>query len=171
MRRSRIVNVFKLCFICLKKLINLYYRRPRIAIFIVLVSLINFLVYAYASTIFYSTSIRSIGAVKALGVGVYWDENCSRPVTVITWGIIDPRSAKNVTIYIRNEGNVPVTIGLQTNNWEPASAASYMNLTWDYNNELINPDEKFRVTLTLTVSADIGNVTDFSFDIIISVVE
>jgi len=171
MQRSRIFNIFKLCFICLKKLINVCYRRPRIAVFIILVSLINFLVYAYASTIFYSTSIKSIGAVRALGVGVYWDENCSRPITVITWGVIDPGSAKNVTIYVRNEGNVPVTISLQTENWEPASAANYMSLIWDYNNELINPNEKFKITLTLTVSADIRDITDFSFDIIISAIE
>ena len=102
---------------------------------------------------------------------MYWDENCSRPVTVITWGVIDLGSAKNVTIYVRNEGNVPATISLQTENWEPVSAANHMSLIWDYNNELINPNERFKICLTLVVSADLRDITGFSFDIIISTVE
>lgn len=171
MQQSRVPKILESCSVYLKKLIGLCYRRSKIILLIVFILLVNFLIFVYASTTFYSTSIRNVGAVKTLGVGVYWDENCSRPVTAIEWGLIDPGSAKNVTIYVVNEGKVPVTINFKTENWDPADARSYMNLTWNYSGDQILPNEKLEVLLTLTVSADIDGISNFSFDIVITAVD
>lgn len=168
MRLIRTSKLLELFLVYIEKFINLCCRKPRFTASVILVIIMNILVIAYASTTFHSTSIKSVGAIESLGVDVYWDENCSQPVTVIDWGTIYPGSTKNVTIYVVNEGNVPVTISLRTENWDPVSAMEYMNLTWSYRGEEIYPAEKLKLTLTLEVSANINNVNSFSFDIIIS---
>jgi len=61
-------------------------------------------------------SIGSQGTVKATGVGVYLDSNCSNAVSFVDWRTIEPDSTKNITVYIRNEENRPVTLILNTEN-------------------------------------------------------
>jgi len=113
-------------------------------------------------------TISNVGGVKAIGVGVYWDQTCTNNVTSINWGTITPGSIVNQTCYIRNEGNSVSNFSLQTSNWNPLEAADYINLSWDYSGESINPDEVAQVKLTLSVSGTIQNITNFSFDITIS---
>lgn len=113
-------------------------------------------------------TISNVGAVKAIGVGVYWDQACTNTVTSISWGMIEPGSAVNKTCYIQNEGNSASTLSLQTSNWNPSNATEYIDLIWDYGGQPINPDEVVRVTFTLSVLSSIQNITNFSFDITIS---
>jgi hypothetical protein len=124
-------------------------------------------VYALTSV---SVYLSSIGTVKALGVGVYWDNGCSQAVSSIDWGLADPGSVKNVTIYIRNEGTAPITLSLQTSNWNPPNAANYISLSWNYNGQAINANQVIAVTPSLSVSPNIQGITSFSFDITISAV-
>jgi hypothetical protein len=126
------------------------------------------IVYALTSP---SVRLRSVGNIKALGVGVYWDSGCSQPVSSIDWGMVEPGAVKNVTIYIRNEGNAPITLSLQTSNWNPPNAADYISLSWNYNGQTINANQVIAVTLTLSISTNIQGITSFSFDIIISAIE
>lgn len=114
-----------------------------------------------------STSISNAGSVKAVGVGVYWDAGLTNPVSSINWGIVEPNSNKDVTVYIRNEGNSAVSLAMNASNWNPANASDYMVLTWDYGGQSINVGDVVQVTLTLSVSASVSGITDFSFDIII----
>jgi hypothetical protein len=97
-------------------------------------------------------TISNAGSVKTIGVGVYWDQNCANAVTSINWGIIEPGSNVNKTVYIRNEGN----------------ASSYMRLIWDYAGQTLTVNEITQVKFTLTVSSDITDITNFSFDITIA---
>jgi len=115
-------------------------------------------------------SIGSQGTVKATGVGVYLDSNCSNAVSFVDWGIIEPDSTKNITVYIRNEGNGLVTLILNTDNWIPSNASNYMALSWDYADQPTDPQEIVPITLTLTTSSDIEGIINFSFDIIIDAV-
>jgi len=117
-----------------------------------------------------SVRLRSVGNIKALGVGVYWDSGCSQSVSSIDWGMVEPGAVKNVTVYIRNEGNAPITLSLQTSNWNPSNAADYISLSWNYNGQTINANQVITVTLTLSISSNIQGITTFSFDIIISAV-
>lgn len=114
-----------------------------------------------------SRTVSNTGAVKAIGVGVYWNNECTNPLSFIDWGVLEPGSIKNVTCYIRNEGNSVSTLSMQTSNWSPSNASDYMTLSWDYGGQPINPDDVVQVTFTLSVSASIGGITSFSFDIII----
>jgi hypothetical protein len=113
-------------------------------------------------------TISNVGDVEAIGVGVYWDQACTNNVTSIDWGTIDPGSTVNKICYIRNEGNSVSNVSLQTSNWNPPEAADYINLSWNYSGQPINPDEVIHVQFALSVSSTIQNITTFSFDITIS---
>jgi hypothetical protein len=52
-----------------------------------------------------STIISSRGNLRVDGVGVYQDANCSIAVKYLDWGTLESGSAKNIILYVRNEGN------------------------------------------------------------------
>jgi hypothetical protein len=66
----------------------------------------------------------------AVGVGIYWDTNFSFPVSSLDWGNVFPGSVKNITVFIRNEGDEPSTLFLKATNWSPLSASDFMVLNW-----------------------------------------
>ena len=144
--------------------------RQRIALkpLAVLLSIISLIVVASG---FMQSSVRIVGrgTVKAVGVGVFWDSNCTSPVSFIDWGMVEPGSMNNVTVYVRNEGNVAANISLATENWNPSNALDYLALSWNYDGRQLNPLEVAQVTLTLSVSSNVQGIESFSFDIIISV--
>jgi len=112
-------------------------------------------------------TVSNVGSVKAIGVGVYWYENCTSEVSFIDWGMLEPGSGENVTVYIRNEGNSVASLSMDTSNWSPSNASNYITLSWDYVGVSITPSEVVQVTFTLSVSASIEGIMSFSFDIII----
>lgn len=144
--------------------------RQRIALkpLAVLVSIVALTVIASG---FMQSSVRIVGrgTVKAVGVGVFWDSNCTDTVSFIDWGMVEPGSMNNVTVYVRNDGNVAANISLATENWNPSNASDYLALSWNYDGRQLNPLEVVQVTLTLTVSSSVQGITSFSFDIIISI--
>jgi hypothetical protein len=112
--------------------------------------------------------IPNTGDVKGVGVGVYSDPDCTNSVTSIDWGFLEPGETDDVTIYIKNEGNIRVVLNMTTDNWIPASASDYISLTWDREDYLLDSDSVVQAVLTLSVSSDISEVTSFSFDIVIT---
>jgi len=114
-----------------------------------------------------SKTLSSTGTIQTIGVGVYTTDQCSTPVTSIPWGKLEPGASQDFVCYIRNEGNSPTTLSLQTTNWSPSVAATYLDLDWDYDNQPINSGASIPVTFTLMVDADITGITTFSFDITI----
>jgi len=126
-----------------------------------LTSALNYLVGYY--------TIPSRVNIYTLNIEAYWNEACTEQCTSINWGWLHPGDVKNVTIYIKNDGNVNVTLWLLTENWNPENASNYLNLTWNREGYLMT-EEVADATLTLTVS----NETTFdnaTFDIIIKAVE
>ena len=113
-------------------------------------------------------TITNAGSVRAIGVGVYWDQACANTVASIDWGIIEPGLNVNKTVYIRNEGNAAATLNMTTSNWNPSSASSYMTLSWDYGGQTLTVNEVRQVKLRLAVSPSITGITNFSFDITIA---
>jgi hypothetical protein len=113
-----------------------------------------------------NSTIPNAGSLKTIGIGVYWDAGLTNSTNAIDWGMLEPGTQKSFTIYTRNEGNSPITMSMSTSNWNPSTASSYLTLTWNYNDQTINPGASVQVTLTLTVSASITGINSFSFDII-----
>jgi len=132
--------------------------------FIVLIVACTALAYALLRTV---TSIPSVGIVKTVGVEAYWDVACTNRVTEINWGIVEPSSTTNATIFLKNPGNAPITLGLSTENWNPSNASNYIALSWDYAGQSISPGAVIQVKLVLSVSSNITAITTFRFDIVI----
>jgi len=114
-----------------------------------------------------SPPISNTGAVKAIGVGVYWNSDGTNEVTSINWGTLEPGSSTNRTCYIQNEGNSVVTLSMSTSNWDPTNASDYISLSWDYGGQLVTPAELIPVIFTLSISDSVEGITSFSFDITI----
>ena len=133
---------------------------------LVLALLLSSFVFLLAATSF-RARIGSIGAVKAVNVGVYWDVDCSVVVTHLDWGVVEPGGSGNKVCFVRNEANVPIELSLFTENWSPLNASDYLSLTWNYDGAFLEVDEAVQVTFTLAVSSEVFGFTDFSFDIIV----
>lgn len=110
-------------------------------------------------------NVGSVGTVNTVGVGVYWDSGFASKVNMIDWGTLMPGTQKSHVVYIRNEGNLPITLSQTVSNWNPVAAASYMSLSWSYNGQTIYPGGAISVTLTLSVNSGITGISQFSFDI------
>jgi hypothetical protein len=115
-----------------------------------------------------SNTISSVGTLKAIGIEVYENQELTNEATTIKWGTLKPGTSKTYTIYVSNEGNLPLTLSLSTSNWNPSSASNYLTLTWNYNGQTINADDFIQVTLTLTVSSSITGINGFNFDITVT---
>jgi hypothetical protein len=115
-----------------------------------------------------SKNIQSSGTVKAVNIGVYWDSSCTNATSTIGWGMLSPGESKNVTVYLRNEGNVALRSNLTVQNWVPADSSSYIGLVWNRENQTVAAGSVVTAVLTLSVSPSITGITDFSFDIVIT---
>jgi hypothetical protein len=114
-----------------------------------------------------SKTLSNSGTVKAVGVGIYQYQNCTSPVTSINWGILNPGTSVNDTVYIRNEGNTPAMLSMTTSNWNPSNASSCITLNWNYDGQTLSVNQVIQVKFTLAISSSISGITNFSFTITI----
>ncbi len=118
-----------------------------------------------------SIIIGSGGTVNLpIGVGFYWNSNCTIPVWFVDWGDIEPGSIRNVTFFVRNEGSQSLRLNITAENWSPIEAASYMTFSMNYMDSAINPQEIIQITLSLTTSSQIEQITSFRFDINVGII-
>ncbi len=106
-----------------------------------------------------------------LTYGIHWDQNCTNETTSINWGALEPGSARNATVYVKNEGNVALTLSKSLANWSPSNATTYITLAWDYANSTLTPGSVLKLTLTLSVSPNAQSLGAFSFDTAITATE
>jgi len=104
----------------------------------------------------------------SIQLGVYSDGGCTATLSSIPWGTLSPGNTANATMYLRNEGNVAVALGIQAVNWDPASASSYLTLGWNCTGYVLQPNQVVQALMSLTVSSSISGITSFSFDITIT---
>ena len=115
-----------------------------------------------------SKTLSNTGNVKAVGVGVYKDSGCSQVLSSINWGNVTPGSSSNYTAYIRNEGSVAVSLSKTTDDWNPATAAGNMTLSWNRDGYILSSNATVQAILTLSVSSNVTGISSFSFDITIT---
>jgi hypothetical protein len=119
-----------------------------------------------------SQTISSSGTVTVVStpnIGVYSDIACTQGLSSITWGSITPGASVTRTIYLKNTGNVPLTLSMAADSWTPAIASSHMSLTWNRASTTLTVNQTTDATLTLAVNSDInGLVTTFSLNIVIT---
>ncbi len=117
--------------------------------------------------LFGGNSVFNQSDIEVAGLSVYWEEACLNEVPAINWGYIDPGSSSTVTIFVRNEGNVPVSVTLTTDNWSPSPVAPYITFDAVHQGDQLSPQAVLGVDLTLAVSPKITGISDFRFDIVI----
>ncbi len=121
-----------------------------------------------ASLLQTSASIPNSGAVRTVGVGVYWDSSCTNRTITLSWGTLAPGSSKAVTIYDRNEGNTAATLSKSVRNWAPSNAANHLTVGRNYANQTIGVNKVQQVSLTLTVASNATTPANLSFDMTIT---
>jgi len=107
--------------------------------------------------------VKNVGAIRAVGVKLYWDEQATQVVTLIDWGLMGPGELKGATVYIRNIKSLNCTLTQNSTEWDPAHAGQYLTTDWNYTGQIIAPGQQISVLLTLQVSIGIENVTTFSY--------
>jgi archaellum component FlaG (FlaF/FlaG flagellin family) len=115
-----------------------------------------------------SQTLQSSGTVTAVNVGVYSDSSCTQNCTSINWGAIAPGNSTTRTIYIKNTGTIPITLSMTTGSWVPSNANTYVGLSWNRGGTVLSAGQSISATLTLSASSSAGNITSFSFNIIIT---
>jgi len=113
-------------------------------------------------------TLTGLGSVKTVNVAAYWDSSCVNEVSTINWGAVEPGSSTSRVIYLKNEGNAPITLSLAVTRWSPSSARNYTSLSWNYSGEQIGAGNVVKVTLTLNLSSSISGVSSFTFDMAIT---
>jgi hypothetical protein len=110
------------------------------------------------------------GYVKAVGVGVYTNADCTNNMTSINWGFLEPGATATQEVWIKNIGNTRIMLNMTTESWNPNYASNYITLSWDREGQVLNATQSFKAVLTLSVSTAITgtNITDFSFTIVIT---
>ncbi len=113
-------------------------------------------------------TLHGNGTIKGVGIGIYWDPQCTNATSSIDWGLLEPGSLTNFTLYLKNEGNSALTLSMASDNWNPTNATNYVTLTWNREGQQISPDEVVGFVITLSVSENVQGISSFSFDTIIS---
>ena len=131
--------------------------------------------------------LPSIGNIRTVGVKAYWDEDLKNQTTNIQWGTVYAGSSYNATLYLESNSNMPTTLQLSVTNWTyintnntiasgPSNTTPYLNLTWNYRNQTLNPNQIIQTTLTLTTDNSPtftaflirSNIAQFTMDITIT---
>ena len=105
------------------------------------------------------------GTITAVNLGVYSDSGCTQPATALNVGTLNPGSNATQTIYIKNTGNIPETLTMTANNWNPTNATSSLTLTWNQQNTVLTAGQSTQAILTLTAAGNTGNLTTFSCNV------
>lgn len=116
-----------------------------------------------------TATLTNLGTVKTFGLTVKNADGTN--LTRIDWGLVEPNSSYTFRCYLRNDGSTNVTLSMNTTNWVPNNASTYLTLTWNREGFALPPFGTTDADLTLAVSPQVNGVTDFSFDIILRATE
>ena len=143
-------------------------RRISVGALIAVVATGLFLTLLTSGLLMSSQTVQSGGTVNSVNVGVYSDSGCTQNCTTLDWGAITPGNSVTRTVYVKNTGTLPLTLSMTTGNWVPSNANTYLTLTWNQGGAVLAAGNSVTAILTLTASSSAGNLTSFSFNIIIT---
>ena len=105
------------------------------------------------------------GTITTVNVGVYKDIGCTTNCTTLNVGTILSGETSEQIVYIKNTGTTPVTISMNVNNWNPTNANSYLSLSWNREDTILDPAETIQATLTLTTTENADDLSSFGCDL------
>ena len=144
---------------------NIHRILELVIIAILVIALLGTSVFAVVT---YTASISGTGSITGVGVSIYSDAQGQVSLNAINWGNVPPSGSVTTSIYVKSTGNTPITLYLSTANWTPASIASKLTLTWNYNNATLQPGSIARIDLTLAATTDAPQGTSFTYNMIIT---
>jgi hypothetical protein len=145
-----------------------WYRQSKVFLALILITL---LVSAAPFTVGLLSAQRTMsasGIIASVHLDVFADPAGDTPLAHVAWGVLHPGNTVTQILYIANTGNQATILQLATANWSPSSASQYVTLSWDYTQEIIHPDDMLPVTLSLTLAADVQDLHEFRFDIVLT---
>jgi len=104
---------------------------------------------------------------QTLDVEIFSDNALTQVLSSVTWGALEPGASMSQIMYIRNNGDDQVALSLTTEDWAPAGASDYLQLSWNYDGSPISPGEVIQITMVLDVSSSISGIDTYNFNIII----
>jgi len=113
--------------------------------------------------------LSTSGIIATVGISVYDDVGLTKPLTAINWGIVYPGTNQTHTCWIKYTGNVNASLAFSQENFNPAGANVIKLYTDFVPGTLVKPGDVVKVVLKISTPADIQGITNFSFDIVISV--
>jgi hypothetical protein len=111
-----------------------------------------------------SQNMPSGGTLTAVNVGVYSNPACTTNLTSIDWGTVSPNSTTTKTIYVKNTGNVPVTLSMTASGWSPAGVSTYIAQAWNSTSVVLAPNAVATALLTLTITNIPQSYTGFNYN-------
>lgn len=114
------------------------------------------------------SSQGTVNIVSTPNLAIFSDSQCTQSLNTIDWGSITPGTQVTKTIYVKNTGNVPLTLTMSPSSWNPSAASNYMSLTWDKQSSTLAVGQSTSAVLTLTVASTISGITTFAVNIVIT---
>jgi len=108
------------------------------------------------------------GTITTLNVDLFLDSQGTQNCTAMSWGGVYAGESSSKTMYVKNTGDVPVTLSMIITNWNPDSADDHISMTWNRENTTLDPEEIIQATLTLTISEDSNGISNFSYKMLIT---
>ena len=112
-----------------------------------------------------SQTIPLDGTITTVNVAVYSDSSCTQACTAINVGILDLGSTATQVIYVKNTGTIPETLSMAVSDWNPPSAGSSVDITWDQQGTVLDAEQSIEAVLTITVASNTGSLTNFSCNV------
>lgn len=137
----------------------------RVVVLCVLSSLVMSVAYAFQNGFW---SIQNSGLVLTIGVSVFEDEALSRACASIVWPTLTPGDNASCLLWVRNDGNFPVVLHLNSSGWVPPQASLYLSVSWDRENEILDDYGVVNATLILQVSPEIQGIQSYAFNLTVS---
>jgi hypothetical protein len=101
-------------------------------------------------------------------IDIYSDSGCTQFSSNVDWGEIMAGSTIARIVYVKNNGDYEVALGLSTENWNPFEAMADITLDWNYDGTYLEIGEVRQVIFSLSVDSGIGSISSFSFDIVVT---
>ena len=119
--------------------------------------------------VFISQPIHTSGVIASAGIEIYQTANLGEKLTQIDWGTFEAGGGAYIDCWIKNTGNVPVTLKTSTNNYLPLESQTWLTLTSNITSTFVLQQNSAVVCrLTLLSSPLITGITNFSFDVIVT---
>jgi hypothetical protein len=102
------------------------------------------------------------------GISVYRDPDATINCTTIDWGNLNSGDIATKLVYIKNTGNISEILSMTTSDWAPSTAIQSLYLTWNKEGAILDAGKIVQATITLKIDSDTGDLSDFSFNLVIS---